>query len=66
MIKNPVIWIVVGFLLVLAGFVLPWLMVLHLVESTMFLNFFSFTATVGGLFLGMTGAAWYVKFQKPR
>jgi hypothetical protein len=49
--------ILIGFLLVLAGAVLPWMMVLHVLESTFFLNFVSFTATVLGLFLGIIGVS---------
>lgn len=66
MIKNPVVWIWFGFFLVLLGFVLPWLMVLQVLKSTLFLNSLAFMGTVGGLFLGTAGAAWYVKFRKPR
>lgn len=66
MIKKPVTWIVVGFVLVLLGFVLPWLMVLKILQSTLLLNFVSFSATVSGLFLGLAGAAWHVRLEKTR
>lgn len=49
--------LLIGFLMVLAGFVLPLLIVLKLLESTFFLNFFSFTVSTAGLFLGLIGAA---------
>jgi len=54
-------FIIIGFILVLLGFILPFLMVMHIVESGFFLNFFSFTASVTGLFLGLIGAATYVR-----
>lgn len=46
-----------GFLFCLLGAVLPGLMVLEMAPSTLFLNFFSFTATVAGIFLGLIGSA---------
>lgn len=49
--------LLIGFVLVLMGAVLPWLMVLHILPSTFFLNFASFTASVAGLFLGIIGMA---------
>jgi hypothetical protein len=49
--------ILIGFFLVLLGFLLPLLMVIKVFESTFFLNFFSFIASVVGLFLGLMGAA---------
>ena len=54
--------LVVGFLLVfLGGVVLPFLMVLHIIESTFFLVFLSFTSSTIGLFLGLIGAAEFVR-----
>jgi hypothetical protein len=53
--------ILIGFLLVLAGMVLPFLMVIHLLPSTFFLNFFSYGASLTGLFLGIIGASLYVR-----
>jgi hypothetical protein len=61
---NPKRLILIGFLLVLVGAVLPFLMVIQVFESTFFLNFFSFGATMAGLLLGMVGAATYVRLRK--
>ncbi|MBN2148801.1 MAG: hypothetical protein JW726_15545 [Anaerolineales bacterium] len=60
---TPVRIIIIGFILVLLGFVLPLLMVLRWVESSFLLSFISYTASVLGLFLGLVGAAWYVKMR---
>jgi len=43
--------------LMLFGCIMPFLMALHMVESTFFLNFLSFGASVLGLFLGLAGMA---------
>lgn len=64
MLKSPWKIIFLGFLLVLAGAVLPFLMVIHLVMSTFFLNFFSYTASLVGLILGIIGSAMYVRQEK--
>jgi hypothetical protein len=49
--------IVLAVFLLLFGCVMPFLMVLRVVESTFFLNFLSFGASVLGLFLGLAGIA---------
>ena len=53
--------LVIGFLMVLAGVILPFLMVLKILESTFFLNFFSYAISTLGLFLGIIGTALYVR-----
>ncbi len=56
--------ILFGFVLMLLGVVLPFLMVLHILESTFFMNFFSYTASLVGLILGISGAAMYARLKK--
>ena len=63
---SPKILILIGFVLVLAGAVIPWLIVLRVIPSTMFLNFFAFTASMVGIFLGMIGGATYVREVRRR
>jgi hypothetical protein len=58
--------ILVGFLLVLTGAVLAWLLVLRILPSTFFLNFLSYIASVLGLFLGLVGAALYVRLNRSK
>ncbi len=53
--------ILIGFVLSVLGVALPFLMVVQIVPSTFFLNFFSFTSSLSGLILGITGAALYVR-----
>ncbi len=48
--------LLLGGVLVVVGFVLPFLMVVHLIPSTFFLNFFAYISSVTGLWLGMLGA----------
>ncbi len=49
--------LVIAFLLLLFGCVAPFLMVLEVVQSTMFLNLVSFASSTLGLFLGFIGTA---------
>ncbi len=58
---QPWTLILIGFILSLLGVVLPFLMVIHLVASTFFLNFFSAGAMMAGLALGIAGAGQYVR-----
>jgi hypothetical protein len=53
--------LVIGFFMVLAGVILPFLMVLRILESTFFLNFFSYAISTLGVFLGIIGTAMYVR-----
>jgi uncharacterized membrane protein len=61
---NPKRLILIGFFLVLWGVVGPYLMILGILKSTLFLNFLSYGASVSGLILGMIGAAMLGKSKK--
>jgi len=61
---SPLKIILIGFALVLLGAILPFLMVIHLLDSTFFLNYFSYGASLVGLFLGVIGSASYVRQKK--
>jgi len=56
--------ILAGFILSLLGVALPLLMVMHVLASTFFLNFFSFTASLSGLILGILGASLWVRARR--
>jgi hypothetical protein len=60
------LFILIGFVLVVLGAALPFLMVMRILESTFFLNFFSYGASMGGLFLGFIGASLYVREHRGR
>ncbi len=53
--SRRILWI--GFILVLLGFLLPFLMVIRLIPSTFFINFFAFGSSIAGLYLGIIGAS---------
>ncbi len=61
---SPRTMIVVGILMMIVGWLLPFLMILQMLESTFFLNFLSFTLSTAGLFLGMIGAALYYRQRR--
>lgn len=53
-----------GVALMLLGIVLPFLMVIRVLESTFFLNFFSWGASVAGLAFGTIGFAMYSRRRR--
>ena len=61
---RPKTMIFSGFGLSLLGVALPFMMMIHVIQSTFFLNFFSFISSMTGLFLGISGASQYVREHK--
>ena len=59
--NSPRLMVSIGLTLMLLGIILPFLMLIHVLESTFFLNFFSWGASVGGMFLGVIGVATWVR-----
>lgn len=58
-IRRPGLLIGIGAVLLVLGVVLPLLMVIKVVESTFFLNFFSYTCMLLGMVLSTIGLAYY-------
>jgi hypothetical protein len=56
--------ILIGFLFVVLGMVLPFLMVIRVLPSTFFLNFLSYGISLTGLFLGIIGASTYMQNRR--
>jgi hypothetical protein len=61
--RTPTIRI--GLILVLFGFIAPYLMVLGFVEASLWLSILAHAASVGGLFLGFIGAAMAAHTTRP-
>jgi hypothetical protein len=53
-----------GLALSVMGVSLPFLMLIHSLPSTFFLNFLSFLSSMTGLILGIIGAALYVRLRR--
>ena len=62
--NSPRILLILGVSLMLLGIALPFLMVMQVLESTFFLNFFSWGASVAGLALGTIGFAMWSKGRR--
>ena len=62
--NSPRFLLSLGVGLMLLGIILPFLMVIHVLESTFFLNFFSWGASVAGLAFGTIGFATYSRSRK--
>ena len=63
---HPGRLLALAIVLLIFGFAMPFLMALEVVESTLFLNFLSFGASVLGLFLGVAGITAYRGKQKKK
>jgi hypothetical protein len=58
--------VIIGFCLVMIGWVIPLLMVMRYIQPTFFLCFFSYAASLSGLMLGVIGTASAVSFLRAR
>ena len=57
--NSPRFLLILGGFMMIIGVVLPFLMVIQVLESTFFLNFFSWGLSVAGLAFGTIGFAMY-------
>ena len=64
MMRSPGFLLSLGIFLMLLGIILPFLMVIKVLESTFFLNFFSYGVSVAGLALGTIGFALWSRNRK--
>jgi hypothetical protein len=62
--NSPRLLLSLSIVLMLLGIILPFLMVIKVLESTFFWNFFSWGASVAGLALGTIGFAMWSKGRK--
>jgi hypothetical protein len=56
---SPATSLALGFVLILAGFLAPFLMVLQILESGLALNFSAYCASLVGLVLALYGVSHY-------
>ena len=62
---SPLRLILLGLVMVLAGVIIPLLMVTRVLEPTLFLSFFSYISSVMGVLIGLIGAALYARIHRP-
>jgi len=62
--ERPALFLWIAFLMLLFGCVMPFLMVLEIVPSTLWLNFLSFAMSTAGLFLGIIATSAYRRKQR--
>jgi hypothetical protein len=58
---GPIGLMVIGFILLILGFGVPFLMVIQVLEPGFLLAFLSYMASVGGLVLGVIASALYIR-----
>lgn len=61
---KPKLTVFFGFILMLLGVIFPLLMVIKVIESTFFLNFFSYTMSLLGMIFGIIGIAMDFKGKR--
>jgi len=64
MMSSPRFLLSFGIFLMILGIVIPFLIVIKVLESTFFLNFLSWGASVAGLASGTIGFAMYSRNRK--
>jgi hypothetical protein len=62
--RSPGFLLLIGVGLMLLGIILPFLMVIQILESTFSLNFFAWGASVAGLAFGTIGFAMYSRGKR--
>ena len=63
---SPVQMMIIGFILLVIGFVLPFVMVLRLIEPTLLLGFVSYLTSLVGLVIGLMGVVFYGRVQRSK
>lgn len=58
---GPIQLMIIGFILLVTGFALPFLMMIKLMEPTFLLILLAYLSSVGGLVIGVLGSALYVR-----
>lgn len=66
MMNSPLFLLSLGVALMLLGIALPFLMVIKVLDSTFFWNFFAYGASVAGLALGTVGFALWSRGRNNR
>lgn len=61
---TPLRLMAVGVGLMLLGILLPLLMILRLLESTLLMNFIAYLVSFGGLLVGLIGVVDYARTQR--
>ena len=55
--KSPRFYLILGMVLLLLGWIIPLMMIMHIIPSSFALNFLGWSFSMAGLFLGFIGGA---------
>ena len=61
---SPLRLIILGFVLLVLGFVLPFSMLLQVLPSTLLLNFVAYLSSLFGLVIGIVGLVLYTQTRR--
>ena len=62
--EKSVKLMIAGFVLLLIGVILPFVMVIRLVTPTLFLSFISYASSTAGLVIGFIGIGQHVRVRR--
>lgn len=62
--RRPWLLIAIGFVMVLFGATVPFLMVMGILQSSFWLGFVSYGASITGVVLGLIGLAWNTRIDR--
>ena len=64
--SQTVLYLVIALILLVLGVAIPFLILLQMLESTFFLNFLAFGASMAGLFLGIFTVMLYTRERRSK
>lgn len=63
---NPKLILIIGICSIFVGFILPWLMVLNILEANLFFCFLAFGCMMLGMVMGNMYVAYAMRISKAR
>lgn len=61
---KPIHMLILGGVMQFTGCAIPFMILIHMLASTFFLNFLAYGVSVAGVFIGVVGLANYSRFQR--
>ena len=63
-VAKPRLLIVIGFFMMVLGILFPLFMLMHILESTFFMNFLSYILSLVGMILGIIGVVYQFRGKR--
>ena len=63
---KPIHMLILSGLMQFTGCAIPFMILIHVLKSTFFLNFLAYGISIMGVFIGVIGLANYARFQRKK